>query len=85
MPQYAFKRGYLVGWQWMRGAEEAPEVPPYSSETVAFADDPYLAGIARGIRDAGSAPMSSTEYSATRKSVPPSADNWFRRWFGIRR
>jgi hypothetical protein len=49
VPETTFKNGYIAGWQSIRGAEPAPDAPPFQ---VPAGATPYLAGVALGVRDA---------------------------------
>jgi hypothetical protein len=50
MPQEVFRKGYLDAWSSIRGNEPAPPVRPHSIE---WGEDPYRAGVARAVREAG--------------------------------
>jgi hypothetical protein len=50
MPQEVFRKGYLDAWSSIRGNEPAPPVQPHSIE---LGEDPYRAGVARAVREAG--------------------------------
>jgi hypothetical protein len=56
MPQRAFHDGYLAGWQWIRGDDDAPAIPVYCASED---ETPYRAGILKGIRDACASPQKS--------------------------
>ena len=50
MLQEVFRKGYLDAWSSIRGNEPAPPVQPHSIE---LGEDPYRAGVARAVREAG--------------------------------
>ena len=56
MPE-AFKEGYLAGWRLVRGAGETPDIPALSASIGRAA---YLAGLARGLRDAKALSLAET-------------------------
>jgi hypothetical protein len=53
--QDSFRRGYIAGWQSVKGANEHPDAPEAPAEVGVSL---YLIGFSRGIRDAavGSVP-----------------------------
>ncbi len=66
MPE-AFKEGYLAGWRLVRGAAETPDVPELSADIGRAA---YLAGLARGLRDAKALSLVETRREREEKSTP---------------
>ena len=69
MSEGLFKKGYVDGWRWIRGTEEPTCVP---SQEQGELSDPYLAGLARAIRDAGAAPTPP-------ESEEEAVESWLRR------
>jgi hypothetical protein len=53
MPQRAFSDGYIAGWQWIRGNDEAPTIPVYSASK---GETPFRTGVMKGLRDACASP-----------------------------
>src|SRR6516162_7796726 len=54
MPQRTFGDGYLAGWRWVRGSDEAPAIPDYSPLE---GEAPFRAGVTRGVRDGCASPQ----------------------------
>jgi hypothetical protein len=70
MPE-AFKEGYLAGWRLVRGAGENPDVPALSASIGRAA---YLAGLARGLRDAKALSLAETRRGRGDKSAPETTE-----------
>jgi hypothetical protein len=54
MDQDSFRRGYIAGWQSVKGSDEHPDVPEAPAEVGVSL---YLVGFSRGVRDAKLAPL----------------------------
>jgi hypothetical protein len=53
MPQRTFGDGYLAGWRWVRGDDQVPTVPAYTTSegSISEGEAPFLAGVINGLRD----------------------------------
>jgi hypothetical protein len=69
MLERAFKDGYVAGWKWIRGNDEAPAIPGC---TTANAEEAYREGVICGIQDACALPQAST-------TTPDAFDNFLDR------
>jgi hypothetical protein len=49
VPKNTFTKGFRDGWSSIRGNEPAPPVPAYSADP---GENPYRAGVVRGVREA---------------------------------
>jgi hypothetical protein len=57
MPKKAFKDGYVAGWKWIRGSDEAPAI---LGCTVPDTEEAYREGVMCGVRDACALPQALT-------------------------
>jgi hypothetical protein len=71
MPE-AFNEGYLAGWRLVRGAGETPDVPALA---VSIGRASYLAGLARGLRDAKARSLVETRNGRGDKSAPETTES----------
>lgn len=74
MPHTEFRKGYVAGWQSVRGRDQPSDFPVFQ---VQEGETPYRAGIALGIRDAVASII--TMKQGTEPSIADWLDNALRR------